>query len=32
MAEQLKQYYDKFRDELERSKKDARKTDRGDEK
>lgn len=32
MAEQLKQYYDKFRDELERSKKGARKTDRGDEK
>lgn len=32
MAEQLKQYYDKFRDELERSKKDARKTDGGDEK
>ena len=32
MVEQLKQYYDKFRDELERSKKDARKTDGGDEK
>ena len=32
MAEQLKQYYDKFSDELERSKKDARKTDGGDEK
>ena len=32
MAEQLKQYYDKFRDELERSMKNKPKADGGDEK
>lgn len=32
MGEHLKQYYDNFRDELEQSRKNMRKTKRGDEK